>query len=360
MRVMNIGTANDRTASRATVYPVDNNTSTALIQPISADTNGNFFFFADTGDYDLSIRNSGNTTDLYLLPDITLNAIIISSGTPKIVSIQDVAADFAIGGTTIAAAAFYFDESLELQYIGGSSKPYLQLDGAAGKITLGTSAGDPQVVFDNSTSTTATLTTSHTAAVTLTLPATTTTLAGLAVVETFTVAQTFTGGVTLSTTATTVSSAVQSSSTGYFQSGLNVGTTDTPAGGDLTIKRVKANRGTALALGQFTLSAGWGSTASVAVDTNSTDQRYSFVVTNNGTGITAGPNTITINVTADGTWTNAPFAMAWRSSTGTAPAPASGTQITWTTTATTVVISYTFTSAPSAGNTSGYTVFVWG
>ena len=73
-----------------------------------------------------------------------------------------------------------------------------------------------------------------------------------------------------------------------------------------TSKRYKAT-GTAMVAGTFQLSAGWGSTAAASVTTNSADSRWSISIQATGAGQAANP-TITI-VFADGTWTDAPFAV---------------------------------------------------
>lgn len=63
--------------------------------------------------------------------------------------------------------------------------------------------------------------------------------------------------------------------------------------------RLHANGGTPLQASDFALSAGWGTTASVAV-ANGTDQRWRIVVTSAGTGQGATP-TITLTF-RDGPW----------------------------------------------------------
>ncbi len=78
---------------------------------------------------------------------------------------------------------------------------------------------------------------------------------------------------------------------------------DTPAAlGDLAQRRYKAS-GTALVAGDFALSAGWGTTATVT-SARGTDQFFELVVTSAGTGQGANP-TIT-HTPKDGTWTTAP------------------------------------------------------
>lgn len=356
-RVLNIGTAADKSVSHAVIYPVDQTSATPSTQPISADVNGNFFFFADTGDYDILIRNAGNTTDEYIIADVTLAAFIRSSVT-GIVSLQSATDDFAVGGTTLGSGtpAFYVDESANKIYIRGNSGLFAAIDGANAQLILSNSGGQPSLLLSNTTGFTTTLSTSHTANRAIVLPDLAGTIALLSGTQTFTGALTFTGGMTVTTTALSLTSALTSTSTGYFQTGLNVGTTDVPAGGDLTVKRLKSNRGTALTSGAFVLSGTWGATATVAVDANSTDQRFSFTITSAGAGVGASP-TCTITFT-DGTWATAPFANVVRFGGTAAYASGTGNQLTWTLTATTLVI--TFLGTPSAGQTLSLSTQVWG
>jgi hypothetical protein len=70
-------------------------------------------------------------------------------------------------------------------------------------------------------------------------------------------------------------------------------------------KRWTVDGGTTLTSGAFTLGAGWGTTASIAItNANSKDNAYTITITVGGTGIAANP---TLLLTfADGTWTNVP------------------------------------------------------
>lgn len=108
-----------------------------------------------------------------------------------------------------------------------------------------------------------------------------------------------------------------------------------------TFERIKASGGTALENSDFALSSGFGDSASVAVDAGSTDQRGSITVTCGGTGQGANP-TITLTF-KDGTWTDAPFAVACRvtgNDQQTIP-------ITVATTATTLVMTFRGTASGS-------------
>lgn len=78
-----------------------------------------------------------------------------------------------------------------------------------------------------------------------------------------------------------------------------------PAG--LSTSRIKTNQGTTETSGQYTLSAGWGTTASVSAPVGF-DPDSSFTVTSSGTGQAANP-TITFTF-KDGTWTTIPGCFA--------------------------------------------------
>ena len=79
------------------------------------------------------------------------------------------------------------------------------------------------------------------------------------------------------------------------------------SGDNTLIKRMKASQGTALGAGDFALSAGWGTTATVTAVTG-TDQGWQITVTSSGTGQAASP-TVTLTF-KDGTWTNAPICVS--------------------------------------------------
>jgi len=115
----------------------------------------------------------------------------------------------------------------------------------------------------------------------------------------------------------------------------------TNAGGRLNLARIKASGGTALVAGDFALSAGWGTTASVG-SVRGVDQFFEFVVTSAGTGQGASP---TITYTPkDGTWTTAPIWVCVRQEYANQPTI---TFTTTTQTATSLVL--TFGGTPSNG-----------
>jgi len=77
-------------------------------------------------------------------------------------------------------------------------------------------------------------------------------------------------------------------------------------------KRYTVDGGTTLVSGSFTLSAGWGTTASLAItDATSKDAAAVVTVTSSGTGQAANP-TLLLTFT-DGTWTNIPACIAIQS-----------------------------------------------
>ncbi len=103
-------------------------------------------------------------------------------------------------------------------------------------------------------------------------------------------------------------------------------------GGTTQTKRLKGGvGGTALVAGDFVLSAGWGTTASVSA-ISATDHGGKFQVNAAGTGF-AADCTVTMTF-KDGAWPVAPVAIVKRNGgNGTVEA-------TWTTTTTTMVLSY--------------------
>jgi hypothetical protein len=80
-----------------------------------------------------------------------------------------------------------------------------------------------------------------------------------------------------------------------------------------TAERFMQRGGTALVAGDFALSAGWGTTASVVVDANSVDGRWRITVTSNGTGQSANP---TITLTFKQAYPIAMFPIVLMSSAG--------------------------------------------
>ena|SRR2546422_1005964 len=135
----------------------------------------------------------------------------------------------------------------------------------------------------------------------------------------------------------------------YLQK-INGTTGVTTADADTQVKRIKANRGTTLAGGNFTLSASFGSSAAVG-SIAGTDTRAQFTITSVGTGQSANP-TITLTF-ADGTYTTSPFAIVTRNG-GDQPSVLP----TWSTTGTTLAI--TFPGTPAAGETYTFAVQILG
>jgi hypothetical protein len=117
--------------------------------------------------------------------------------------------------------------------------------------------------------------------------------------------------------------------------------------GDYFVHRVWAYYATPLTPADFSLSSGWGSSASVSAYPGSADQRGQITVFANGAGMAANP-TVTLTF-HDGTWVVAPFAVVGRND----PNTPSGSP-TWSTTPTTLVI--TFQGTPVAGT---FYTFSW-
>lgn len=112
--------------------------------------------------------------------------------------------------------------------------------------------------------------------------------------------------------------------------------------GQVSFKRFDAKQNTSHVIGDYALSGGFGTTASVALTAGTNDMRGQITVTSAGTGQGANP-TITLTF-KDGTFTVAPFAVVARNG---------GSQRTVTvdvtTTATTMII--TFLGTPVAAET---------
>lgn len=122
------------------------------------------------------------------------------------------------------------------------------------------------------------------------------------------------------------------------------------------VKRIRATQGTAMVAGDFALSGGWGTTASVG-SVLGTDSAFSFVVTSSGTGQGVGP-TVTITF-HDGTWTNSPLCVV---NMGPGNSALAGWIIS-SVSATQLVLQGTLISAnftPVTGNTYGGTVICIG
>lgn len=117
---------------------------------------------------------------------------------------------------------------------------------------------------------------------------------------------------------------------------------------DLSSRRHKAT-GTNLVAGDFALSAGWGTGASVsAVASTSNDQRGQITVTAGSASFGANP-TVTMTF-KDGTWTTVPF-VQWEGNGGTG-LPSGVANTTVANTATTSVL--TWLGTPTSGQTFNF------
>lgn len=72
--------------------------------------------------------------------------------------------------------------------------------------------------------------------------------------------------------------------------------------------RLDGSIGTAVAAGDFALGAGWGSTASLAVQAGSNDQRGVVTVTSGGTGQAQATASVTLTF-KDGAYASRPVAL---------------------------------------------------
>jgi len=117
-----------------------------------------------------------------------------------------------------------------------------------------------------------------------------------------------------------------------------------------SFNRIRSSQGTALVSGDFALSAGWGTTASVGT-LSGNDMRGSFTVTSAGTGQLANP-TITLTFT-DGAFTSTPEVVVARNGGDQATLA-----IDWTKSTTQIVI--TLRGTPVATQTFSFSFITLG
>lgn len=108
-----------------------------------------------------------------------------------------------------------------------------------------------------------------------------------------------------------------------------------------TYARRASYKGTALTTGDFSASAGWGSTASVSAATGD-DVHGTVTIASAGSGQGASP-TVTLTF-KNGTWTAAPVCV-----TSTVPGAAAQT-VNWTANEAAASVVFTFNNTPSAGS----------
>lgn len=138
---------------------------------------------------------------------------------------------------------------------------------------------------------------------------------------------------------------------------LTAGTGVTSTTGDIQAtagilkgRRIHGNLGTALVAGDFSLSAGWGSTASLALNDagNEFDSRGMVGITANGAGVAANPSvTLTFK---DGAFPDKPRIVAMRTNS---TAPSTGF---WISNPTATDVRFDFIGLPVAGSEYG---IVW-
>lgn len=132
------------------------------------------------------------------------------------------------------------------------------------------------------------------------------------------------------------------------QAGITASAGDVQAvAGDFDGRRLRLNNGTPLVTGDFVLSAGWGSTASLALNDpgNEFDSRAQFGVTANGSGIAANP-TITFTF-KDGAYSDEPRMVVCRTNS---VAPTTGF---WVVNCDATTATFVFVGTPVAGTEYG-------
>ena len=123
-----------------------------------------------------------------------------------------------------------------------------------------------------------------------------------------------TGNIVHSTSPTIATPSVSSPTTTGTDSGTETLQNKTLAG-TTQFNRLRANQGSALTSANFSLSSGWGSTASIGIA--GADAAFILQITANGTGLAANPSiTLTFH---DGTWTNTPVCVVTHNGTGVSP-----------------------------------------
>jgi hypothetical protein len=131
--------------------------------------------------------------------------------------------------------------------------------------------------------------------------------------------------------------------------------TGTARNGGVQSKRLHLDGGSSLVAGDFSLSAGWGDTASVSVTAGSKDERWEITITPAGTGISANP-TVTLTF-KNGAWIGTPFAyVLFNGATGGASAPGQPLVTTISTTA----LTFQHVGTPVTTGTYKYICFVLG
>ena len=350
-RLINYGTNIAGTVPGTSVYSEDQGTSTALTNSVvTADTDGNLKFWAAAGDYDVLIQNSGQTSDLYLIQDVTLNLMSRSSGTglsgANVVYVTNASDDFAVGGTTASTAELYFDTSAKILYLGNATPttPYAYLDGTNGILKLAST--DPQIIFLGSAALT-TLKQSATSTRVYTFPDV---ADGTVIVttgdQTMSGVKRFSGGVEIKTTALSVTTT--STFTGAVAI-TGVAFTMSGVGANTKLRRLFVDQGTPLDAdgSNFTFSPGWGTLTAPDKVAYGTDQKFTVSVTARAT---VGATPTIILTFKDGTFTTIPVAVVSMDSSSGAYTAGSTTKdiVQVATTATTMTITLNATPVVAA------------
>lgn len=123
------------------------------------------------------------------------------------------------------------------------------------------------------------------------------------------------------------------------------------ASGTVTAKRLTTHSGTALVSGNIALSAGWGTSPTLAIN-RGTDQAASIQITAKAT---VGANPTVIVTFADGTFTQIPVVVACRTDVvGANSTPTAAITNQWAvTTVTATAVTFTFVGTPVANSVYG-------
>lgn len=113
------------------------------------------------------------------------------------------------------------------------------------------------------------------------------------------------------------------------------------------------SRGAEPVAGDFVLSAGWGTTASVAITPNSRENNCRITITSSGTGQGANP-TVTFTFPG-GAWPYAPRAFVWRNGGSGLGSVVAGS---WSGGPSTTALAFGVVGTPVSGSTYAYEFWI--